>query len=58
MERIYTVEEAAEYFLVSHETVRRWLKAGKLKATRPGRRWLITESAMQAVLKTGKTNPA
>jgi excisionase family DNA binding protein len=58
MERVFTVEEAAERFHVSHETIRRWLKAGRLQATRPGRRWLITESAMEAVLRSGKADPA
>jgi excisionase family DNA binding protein len=51
MERVYTVEEAAAQFHVGHETIRRWMKTGKLKATKMGRRWLIPESSMHAVLK-------
>lgn len=32
MDRYYTIKEAAEYLQVHIETVRRWVKEGKLKA--------------------------
>ncbi len=43
-ERFYTVQEVAEKLSVHEETVRRWIKSGKLKAERFGRAWRIRES--------------
>jgi excisionase family DNA binding protein len=54
MERMYTVEEAAEQvFHVTAHTVRQWLKDGHLQATKPRGRWLIPESAIKAKLDSG-----
>jgi excisionase family DNA binding protein len=55
MEQMYTVEEAATQFHVSDQTVRQWLRTGKLKATKLGRRWLIAESAIKAKLESAST---
>ena len=41
--RYYTVEEAAQMYHVSLETVRRWCRTGVLQAKRLGQRWLIPE---------------
>jgi excisionase family DNA binding protein len=42
---------------VSERTVRRWIQAGKLKATRPGRDYRIPESAVQALIEEGEVSP-
>jgi excisionase family DNA binding protein len=42
---------------VSERTVRRWIKAGKLKATRPGRDYRIPESALRALVEEGEVSP-
>jgi excisionase family DNA binding protein len=42
---------------VSERTVRRWIKAGKLKATRPGRDYRIPESALRALVEEGEVFP-
>jgi excisionase family DNA binding protein len=42
---------------VSERTVRRWIKAGKLKATRPGRDYRIPESALRELVEEGKVSP-
>ena len=33
---LWSVDEVADYFRVSNETVRRWVRGGKLKAAKPG----------------------
>ena len=35
-ERLLTVREAAERIRASRESVRRWIREGRLQATRPG----------------------
>jgi excisionase family DNA binding protein len=35
-ERMYTVKEAAERLRASEDTIRRWLRAGKLRGAMPG----------------------
>jgi len=60
VERLYTVEEAAERLSVSRETIRRALQSGRLKGRKlvrePGARvvqqsqWRISESAIQELL--------
>ncbi len=42
---------------VSERTVRRWIQAGKLKATRPGRDYRIPESAVKALIEEGEVSP-
>jgi excisionase family DNA binding protein len=42
---------------VSERTVRRWIKAGKLKATRPGRDYRIPESALRELVEEGEVFP-
>jgi excisionase family DNA binding protein len=42
---------------VSERTVRRWIKTGKLKATRPGRDYRIPESALRELVEEGEVSP-
>lgn len=42
-EKYYTPDEVAEILKVTPWTVREWCKAGKLKASKPGRSWRIEE---------------
>lgn len=45
---VFTVEEAAEYLRISNNRiVAGWIKEGKLKAKKIGRRWLITRAALK-----------
>ena len=46
--RTLTVEDAANVLAVDAETVRRWIRAGKLSAMRWGRRYRITREAIAA----------
>jgi excisionase family DNA binding protein len=35
-DELWSVEEVANHFRVTQETVRRWVRAGRLKAIKPG----------------------
>jgi len=43
VEKILTPEEAAEALSVSVFTIKKWLRAGKLKGVKAGRVWRIRE---------------
>ena len=51
MIQLYTAAEVAEICHVTVETVREWIKQDKIKATRPGREYLIDEEDLRAFLK-------
>ena len=56
-ERVLTVAEAAERLRVDPETVRVWLRTGKLGGTRIGGKragWRIPESEVERVLRGGR----
>jgi excisionase family DNA binding protein len=44
--KFYDLNEVADLLKVSTMTVRRWIKTGKLKAVRIGRKYLITEDTI------------
>lgn len=50
-ERILTVEQSAEIMQVPANTVRKWLRNGKIPGKRIGKRWLIVESDLLASLR-------
>lgn len=49
-ERFLSTEEVAERLQVDEQTVRRWIKSGKLEAFKPGREWRISPAAFEALL--------
>ena len=49
-ERFLSTEEVAERLQVDEQTVRRWIKHGKLEAFKPGREWRISPAALDALL--------
>ena len=51
VERLFLVEEAAEYLRVNPQTVRRWVREGKLKALWSGRQLVFTEKALREFLE-------
>lgn len=51
-ERFLSTEEVAERLQVDEQTVRRWIKSGKLEAVKPGREWRIPPSAFEALLES------
>jgi len=49
--KLYTTEEIAALFKVHYKTVLRWIKLGKLPATKIGRRYYISEEDLQQLLQ-------
>lgn len=50
---ILTVEQAAALVGVSEKTLCSWIKRGRLRASRPGRRYQIARSDLQACVAKG-----
>lgn len=50
-ERLLTVEEAARRLRVARVTVLRWIRGGKLEASKPGLKYLIRETAVDELLE-------
>jgi excisionase family DNA binding protein len=48
-DRFLNTEEVAEMMQVDEQTIRRWIKAGKLRAFKPGREWKIPQSALDSL---------
>ena len=46
----YDVQEAAEYCKCHPETIREHIREGRLNASKPGRKYCITQSALDAFL--------
>ena len=46
MEKLFTIQETAEYFSVSKATIFKWLREGLLKSTKIGGSTRITETAI------------
>lgn len=54
VEKLYTIEQAAEILQVNYYTLRRWIAEGKIHATKlGGRLWRISEADLEAFIKTG-----
>jgi excisionase family DNA binding protein len=49
--KFYTIPEVAEALHVTPQTVRNWIRSGKIKSQRIGRPILITESNLKEFLK-------
>jgi excisionase family DNA binding protein len=50
-EEFLTVDEAAARLKLQPDTVRRWLRSGKLRASKLGRDWRIAGSSVEGLLK-------
>jgi len=47
---IYSVAELAQRLKVSNQTIRRYIKTGRLKSKKVGQKYIITEEAVIALL--------
>ena len=56
-ERFYTIPEVARTLRVSDQSVRRWIKAGKLRATKPGKEYRIGHTNLEAFLRAREPHP-
>jgi len=52
-----SLSEAAQLLGISERTTRRWIKAGKLRAYKPGRDYRIPESAVTALIEESEVRP-
>jgi excisionase family DNA binding protein len=50
-ERFYTISEVARRLEVSDQSIRRWVKAGELRAYKPKKEYRIAESDLEEFLK-------
>ena len=53
MAKWYTAEELAENLKLSPQTIRAWITSGKVKATKFGRAWRITEAEVTRITQEG-----
>ena len=51
--KFYTIPETAQALKVTPQTVRAWIKKGKIKSQRIGRPILITENNLKEFLQKG-----
>lgn len=49
--KAYNVQEAAELLDVSPQTIRSYIKQGKLKAQKAGNKYVITEETLKTFIK-------
>lgn len=52
--KIYSVEDVSKLLNLHIMTVRRYLKTGKIKAQKLGKRWYVTEEAIQDYFTGGR----
>lgn len=52
---LFTPEQAAEYLQVNRETVYRYIREGKLVASRLGRSYRIRQASIEMLLWSGRT---
>ncbi len=57
MPKMLTVEEVAAALHVSNQTAQRYVRTGKLPATKIGRRYLIPENAVEEMLEPTQEPP-
>lgn len=50
-DEIFTIDEAAEYLKLSHQTIRKLIKEGKIKCFKTGRIYRITNDSIQEFIK-------
>lgn len=48
MEKLFVIKDICKDYKLSEKTIRRAIKSGKLKATKPGREWMTSEANIQA----------
>lgn len=56
--QIYTTDQAAEVLQINIQTLRRWIRQGKLPASKLGSDYRITGEDIKALLDSTKTTAA
>ena len=52
--KVYTLQEAAELLRMSEHSIYMWCRSGKLKAAKPGKKWLIPAESIEQILNGEK----
>ena len=50
---VYTIKDLTELLHAGKRSIYRWIAEGKLKATKIGRTWIITQEALKEFLERG-----
>jgi excisionase family DNA binding protein len=50
--KMYPLPEVAKILCVSVESIRRYIKLGRIKGTKVGGQWRITEESLQQYIET------
>ena len=50
MNKLMTIDEVADYFRLCTKSIRNLIKSGKLKASKPGRKYLFKEEDVEDYL--------
>lgn len=53
-DKLYTVEEAAEFFRVAPFTFRRWVNEKRIEAIKIAKEWRISSEAIKACIDKNK----
>lgn len=51
MIKVYTVQELSQLLALTPQSVRRFLKEGRIAARKVGTKWLVTEEALRDYLR-------
>lgn len=51
--KVYTVEEVASVLKLTTRTVYSYIKSGQLKASKIGKYWRVSETALKAFIERG-----
>ena len=52
--KLYTLKEVADILKVSRQTIYNYLAAGRLRATKIGREYRVTEKDLKKFIETGR----
>ncbi len=52
-EAFWTAEELADYLKIGAQTVRAWIRAGKVNAVKFGRSWRIADEELKRIIAEG-----
>lgn len=56
-ERIYSLDEAAQWLGLHRNTVKKWIARGELVASRPGKQYRIRQSDLDDFLRRKQITP-
>jgi excisionase family DNA binding protein len=54
---VLTTQEAIEYLKISRPTFLKYVRLGRIRATRAGNGWRVHQSELYRFLKVGRDNP-